>query len=134
MNRRPASRENGETNSEWNRHWNTICMGILTIATAVVGAAFFAADIASVVFADKGTVYQFLQAAKVVTIVVVLATYLRMVTISGYAIFTTPGELERQRTSKRAQTAFVFRGLIIILFGLVALLVIDRFADLAGNV
>ena len=31
---------------EWERHWNTVCLGIITVASAAVGAALFTADLA----------------------------------------------------------------------------------------
>ena len=36
-------------NQEWERHWNTICLGIVTIATAAVGVALFTADVVEIV-------------------------------------------------------------------------------------
>ena len=30
---------------EWERHWNTISLGIVTVATAAAGVALFTADV-----------------------------------------------------------------------------------------
>ncbi len=30
---------------EWERHWNTISLGIVTVATAAIGVALFATDL-----------------------------------------------------------------------------------------
>jgi len=118
-------------NAEWDRRWNTVCLGIITIATATVAAAFFAADVANSDFSSQEFAVRILQLAKISTIFIVLLVHLRLVIAASKSIFTSSADLERAGTSKRAQTAYVFEGFIIILMLLVILLVVNLLTDLA---
>ena len=33
-----------ETQSDWSRHWDTLCLGVITLATAALGVAIFGVD------------------------------------------------------------------------------------------
>ncbi len=117
---------------EEERHWNQICLGIITIATAVFAAAFFASEIANIDISSDVPTYpsekpliRNLQLAKFVIIAIALTVYLRLVVIGGKTIFATPADLSRDGTSKRAGTRYVFLGFCVILLELFILLLID---------
>jgi len=119
-------------NTDWDRHWDTMCLGIITIATAVMGAAFFAADIASISFASKELEARMMEFIKIAPVFIVLLVYLRMVLVARKSIFTASADLERAGTSKREQTAYVFEGFIIIVGLLILLLALNMLTDLAA--
>jgi len=70
---------------EWERHWNTICLGIVTVATAAVGVALFAADIAGIV--TSWATYSL--------VVIAILAYLSVLFLGSSAIFATSNELEQ---------------------------------------
>jgi len=100
------------------------------LATATVGAAFFAGGVANIDLSSNDTGIQILQAIKFVLIFGALLVLIRLVGAASKAIFTSSPDLEQEGTSKRAQTAYVYLGFTLIIMALVALLVIDFFTDL----
>ena len=120
--------------AEWERHWNTVCLGIITIATATVGAALFASDIASIDLSSKEISVQTLQMLKICAVFVVLAVHLWLVETASESIFTSSADLEYRGTSKRAQAAYAFGGFVIILVSLIGLLVLNLTAALLKTV
>ena len=120
-------------NDKWDQHWNTLCLGIVTLSMATVGAAFFAGGFADIDLSSNDLRINILQAIKVVSIFFVLAVLIRLVFASSRAIFTSSQDLRREGTTKRAQTAYVFVGFTLIVMALVALLLIDVFALLAAS-
>ena len=105
---------------EWERHWNTICLGIVTIATAAVGVALFAADAAEVIAS---------WATYSLAAVAVLA-YLSVIFLGTNAIFSTSDELEQQGTSKRRMARKLYVWFTLELLALIGLLVLEAFAGL----
>ena len=67
-------------NQEWERHWNTVCLGIVTVVSAAVGAALFTADLAKI-----GTSYLAWG-----LIALAMLAYLNVLSTGGRAIFSTP--------------------------------------------
>lgn len=117
---------------DWDRHWNTLSLGILTLATATVGAAFFAGGVANIDLSSNDPGIQILQAIKFVFIFGALLVLIRLVGAASKAIFTSSPDLEQEGTSKRTQTAYVYLGFTPIIMALVALLVIDFFTNLGA--
>ena len=115
-------RENRE-NDEWERHWNTISLGIVTVATAAVGVALFATDLTETVnsWARYGLV------------IIAVLTYLRVVYLGGRVIFSTPEYLAIQRTSKRQLALQLYLWFGLELFTLANFLIIDAFAGLLAS-
>ena len=105
---------------EWERHWNTICLGIVTVATAAIGVALFTADVAEVV--TSWATYS-------LAAVAVLA-YLSVLYLGANAIFSTSHELERQGTSKRRIARSLYGWFALELLALVSSVVPEAFAGL----
>ena len=105
---------------EWERHWNTICLGIVTVATAAVGVALFAADITEIVTS---------WATHSLAAVAILA-YLSVLLLGNRAIFATSDELERRGTSKRRVAQNLYGWFTLELLALVVLLIPEAFANL----
>ena len=66
----------------WERHWSTISLGIVTVATAAIGAAFFAIDLTEVV---TSLITYFL-------VVIAISVYLWVLILGGRSIFSTSDE------------------------------------------
>ncbi len=107
-------------NQEWERHWNTICLGIVTIATAAVGVALFTADVAEVI--TSWATYS-------LAIIAIIA-YLDVIYLGGKAIFSTSIGLERQGTSKQGTARNLYRWFVLELLALVGLLIHEALASL----
>lgn len=115
-------RENRE-NDEWERHWNTISLGIVTVATAAVGVALFATDLTETVNSW----------ARYCLVIIAVLTYLRVVYLGGRVIFPTPEYLATQRTSKRQLAFQLYLWFGLELFTLANFLIIDAFAGLLAS-
>lgn len=118
---------------EWDRHWNTLCLGVVTLAMATVGAAFFAGGVADTDLSSSDPAMLILQAAKFVFIFGALLILVRLIGAAGKAIFTSSLDLSREGTSKRALVEYVYIGFTIIVIALVAMLVIDLFVQLGAE-
>ena len=105
---------------EWERHWNTISLGIVTVATAAVGVALFTADVAEAV--TSWAMYS-------LAAIAVLA-YLIVLFLGSRAIFSTSEELERRGTSKRRIARSLYGWFTLELLVLVGLLIPEVFAGL----
>ena len=107
-------------NQEWERHWNTICLGIVTVATAAVGVAFFTADVAEIV--TSWATYSLAAVA--------ILAYLSVLFLGTSAIFSTSDELERQGTSKRRNARKLYVWFTVELLALIGLLIPEAFDGL----
>lgn len=107
-------------NQEWDRHWNTICLSIVTIATAAAGVALFAADIAEIV--TSWTTYSL--------VAIAILAYLSVLYLGSRAIFTASDELARQGTSKRQLARNLYGWFTLELLVLVGLLIPEAFVSL----
>ena len=107
-------------NQEWERHWNTICLGIVTIATAAVGVALFTADVVEIV--TSWATYSL--------VIIAILAYLDVIYLGGNAIFSTSSGLERQGTSKRHIARNLYRWFVLELLALVGLLIHEAFGRL----
>ena len=105
---------------EWERHWNTICLGIVTVATAAVGVALFTADVADIV--TSWATYSLAALA--------ILAYLSVLFLGGSAIFATSNELEQQRTTKRGVARNLYGWFTLELLALIGLLIPEAFDGL----
>ena len=105
---------------EWERHWNTICLGIVTVATAAAGVAFLAADVAEIV--TSWATYSL--------VAIAILAYLSVLFLGSKAIFSTSDELERRGTSKRRIARNLYGWFALELLVLVGLLIPEAFAGL----
>ena len=100
-------------NADWERHWSTISLGIVTVATAAIGGAFFAIDVKEIV-TSLPTFF---------LIAIAIAIYLQVLSLGERAIFSTQAELVSQGTSKRRVTRLLYRWFFVELFTIAGLLI-----------
>ncbi len=105
---------------EWERHWNTISLGIVTVATAAAGVALFTADVTEIV--TSWTTYS-------LAVIAILA-YLSVLHLGSRVIFSTPDELGRRRTTKRRIARNLYGWFVLELLALIGLLIPEAFASL----
>ena len=112
------------TNHGWDRHWSTISLGIVTIATAAIGGALFAIERTATDTSLATTLATYF--LEVIAIVV----YLYVLILGGRIIFSTSAELSRQRTSKRDLTRTLYAWFFIELLALAGPLIGQAFTRL----
>ena len=105
---------------EWEHHWNTICLGIVTIATAAAGVALFAADIADLV--TSWPTYSL--------VLIAIFAYLSVLLQGNKAICSTSDELEQNGTTKRRIARKLYGWFSLEMLSLIGLLVPEAFAGL----
>ena len=121
-------------NNQWDMHWNTLCLGIVTLAVATVGAAFFGGGVANTDLSSSDLAVQMLQVTKIVFIFGALLVLIRLISAAGKTVFTSSLDLSREGTSKRAMVAYVYVGFEIIVTALIGILVIDLFLQLGAAI
>ena len=84
-------------NSQWDRHWNIICLGTITITSAVVGTAFFSANLADLATPANTEIEFWWLGYRLLVSVLIGLVYLTMIRRSQEAIFATNFELLRSR-------------------------------------
>jgi hypothetical protein len=95
------------------RHWSTISLGIITMATAAIGGAVFAIDLEEIV-TSLPTYFLMLFA---------IVIYFWVLSLGGRAMFATPVELNRQGKSKREATRLLYVAFIVELFAIAGLVI-----------
>ncbi len=105
--------------ADWERHWNTICLGIVTIATAAIGAAFFASDLGTDITSWL----------KLFLALIAIVAYAWVVVLAGHTILAAPASPEGSGTSRRRRTQYVFLCFLLELFALLELLLIRVWTD-----
>ena len=115
---------------QWERHWCTICLGIITLTSALVGAAFFSADLGDLTI-RSGNIYESIGLAYRVTVMVsIVAVYVTMIERAMDAIFMTRFELAAKRTTRREAVRNVYFGMYIVIIGLLGLVFFQFVGDL----
>ena len=87
--------------AQWARHWDTICLGTVTIATAVLGAVILLSggpEIALPLFSGTPSI---LEVAKAVSAGAAALLYMTLITIAGVSIYLFSGESVAHITVKR---------------------------------
>lgn len=112
------------TNQDWDRHWSTVSLGIVTIATAAIGGALFAIERTTTGTSLTTTLATYFLE------VIAIAVYLYVLILGGRVIFSTSAELSRQRTSKRELTRTLYAWFFIELFVLAGPLIGQAFTRL----
>lgn len=112
------------TDEDWDRHWSTISLGIVTIATAAIGGGLFAIERTATGASLTTTLATY--SLEVIAIVV----YLYVLILGGRVIFSTSAELSRQRASKRDLTRTLYAWFFIELFALAGPLIGQAFTRL----
>ena len=118
-----------------SEHWDIMCLGIVTIATAAIGAAVLGSDLEDVVTSE----------ARYSLAIIALLTYLNVLYCSFGAIFSAAGTSQTQTSRwtrvlrvlyastrpKKARVAMVFLWFILEMLSLVGLLgVVEAFESL----
>lgn len=116
---------------DWDRQWITICLGVLTIASAAVGAALFSAGLVDVTTSAVNPTALVSLYSRLIVSLFVTAIYLTMVRHAETAIFATDFELARYGTNRRRSVQHIYQGLFLVLFGLLALIGLNVFQDVA---
>ena len=106
-------------NPDWERHWNTICLGIVTVATAAIGGAFFAADFTT------GSV----SLPEYVLTIIAIMTYLIVLIRGGDTIFSSDTDLQKIGTSKRHRARSLYGWFFLELFALAGLLILNAYSS-----
>ena len=106
-------------NPDWERHWNTICLGIVTLATGAVGGALFATDF---------TTTTGLSLIEYTLTVLAITLYLVVLARGSDAVFSSYQDLIQRGTSKRDKARELYWWFFLELFTLAGLLVADAFS------
>ena len=112
---------------EWERHWNTICLGIVTIASAALGTAIFASNPADIDLTTKDNWGLTLAALKFGLIIIAMVLHMLLVALSGRAIFHTAHSTDAIDKSQRV--LFIYWLFWFEVFVLVVLLTVNLFDD-----
>ena len=94
------------------RHWNTIALGIVTVATAAIGGALFVIERAVAPTSLEATL------ATYCLELIAIVAYLYVLNLGGRVIFSSSTELHDQRTSKRNLTRLLYSWFFVELFAL----------------
>ena len=108
-------------------HWNTICLGIVTIASAAVGTAIFASGLADIDLLTKDERRWITEVLKLFLVGIAIFLYMALTALSGIAIFRTADANGNRVKSQR--TMVVYCLFLAEVFALVALLAVDLFDD-----
>ena len=111
--------------AQWARHWDTICLGTVTIATAVLGAVILLSGglgIALPLFSGTPSVPEI---TKALSTAVAAILYVTLITIAGVSIFLSSGESVAHITVKRWTGFAVYLLFALQVLALIALLMVS---------
>ena len=94
------------------RHWNTIALGIVTVATAAIGGALFIIERTTAPVSLTTTLATYFLE------LIAIVAYLYVLILARRAIFSTSAQLREQKTSKRSLTHLLYGWFFIELFAL----------------
>lgn len=112
---------------ESKEHWNTLCLGIVTVATAAVGTVLFASGLAEVELSDSVLSRLLPEVTKVVFGVVAIVLYLVLTVISGLIIFGETAQESSNEIHIKRRTRVVYWLFVAELIALFFLLVSNIF-------
>lgn len=104
------------TEQDSERHWSTISIGIVTIATAAIGGALFAVEPTAASTTLTLLATYFLE-------LIAVFVYLYVLVLGGRVIFASPTELSRQKTSKREVARLQYTWFFVELLAIAGLLI-----------
>ena len=96
---------------EWTRHWDTVCMTTLAIATAGLGAVLALSGISpdsTVDSAGQAKAIPLSEQLKFIFAGIAMGTYLMLTIATGIAIFRFSGRSEGQVMSKRIAAVMTY--------------------------
>ena len=100
-----------EMQPEWTRHWDTVCMTTLAIATAGLGAVLALSGISpdsTMAPTGKDEAIQLSEQLKFVFAGIAMGTYLVLTIATGIAIFRFSGMSEGQMMRKRTAAVVTY--------------------------
>ena len=115
--------------TETERHWSTICLGIVTVATAATGATLFGSDLTAIEVPGASPTIWALSSIKWASALTSILLYVWMVYEAGKIIIPIPDEYRRSEFSPSRQTRFVYT----LFFGEVVVLVSMLISELLIN-
>ena len=120
---------------EREEHWNTICLGIVTVATAAVGTAVFASGLTTIDLASKDLTQLAPDVAKTFFAGVAIFLYFFVGTLSGIAMFHAGNEAtpDDRADDKRNRTYWIYWLFIAELIALICLLASNVFDGQIGS-
>ena len=108
---------------QWARHWDTICLGTVTIATAVLGAVILLAGGLDIALPISSGTPSVLEVAKAVSAGVAAILYLILTTFAGISIYVFPGDNAVHIGIKRWIGSAVYLLFVAEVFALALLLI-----------
>ena len=109
--------------SDAERHLSSICLGIVTVATAAIGVALFTSDLAKVDIPVGQNPIWILVVLKVYSAFIAIMLYIRLLYAAGGIIVPVPAESRRNGLSPQQQAKFVYALFFGELMALIALLI-----------
>ena len=94
------------------RHWNTIALGIVTVATAAIGGALFVIERAVAPTSPEATLAMYCLE------LIAIFAYIYVLILGRRVIFSTSVQLHDQKTSKRRLAHLLYGWFFIELFAL----------------
>ena len=105
------------------RHLSSICLGIVTVATAAIGVALFTSDLAKVDIPDIQNPIWILVVLKGYSAAIAVVLYVRLLYAAGGIIIPVPAASRRNGFSPQQQAKFVYALFFGELMALIALLI-----------
>ncbi len=115
--------------TDWLRHWDTLCMGTVTIATATLGAVILVAGLSSQTGAEPNNITTPPGTLRVISTAAAGASYMILVPIAGTAMFIARGDEGLHANLKRTLTLISYLFFAMEAFALSALLAIYLFGN-----
>ena len=116
--------------SESERYWGSICLGIVTIATAAIGVALFSSGLVDVRIPEGGPLTGILLGVKLVTAVLAIVFYFVALYGASRVIVPSPNRLQRGSVTTAKQVLWVYALFVGELLALVLLLAADLLLNL----
>ena len=120
---------------EREEHWNTICLGIVTVATAAVGTAVFASGLANIELSNSDRTQLAPDLVKAIFAGIAILLYLLLSTLSGATMFRggDGSDPEGRADYKRNRTSLIYWLFIAELLALISLLASNVFESQIGS-
>lgn len=115
--------EPNRTLSDTERHLSSICLGIVTVATAAIGVALFASDLAKVAIPSGQNPIWILVILKVYSAAIAIMLYIRLLYAAGGIIVPAIDASRHGRFLPQQQAKFVYALFFGELMALIALLI-----------
>ena len=113
----------------WERQWIIVCLGVISIATVALAAAFASAGLVNLAVKQQDTPDGYVTAVKFVLLFIEAATYLLLVARAKSAMFNTDAQLiasgsDRRRAVQRVYDILFWQLYFLVL--LVAIVAVER--------